>query len=374
MKKAFFFSIIFLTTIPLLADDPSPSFSVSGEVDAEANAHYKQVDPRSGTNDQDNDTQVLHDYSSTFNILFSVKFSDKWSTEAAISADDDNAAPGFAYDGAFVQYTASDRLNVKIGDMTYAEGAFRYYDYDDTGDNAIGMVDHKIRGAEIDYGGLTVAAGLGRDDDDCGDESDSTDTRGCTSYDAHAAYTIEFAGQSIRPYVNYKSYQTTDANQLRAGVVAELAFGDFLNLQAAYGLYSDALKKDSPKMSHVFALEPELTLGRFSLQATAFYAYLDDDDPTSIDVPEYLFAYLEPGFALNDQFRIGLPVEYHAMSLDKDDDLGQIFVGPKAYLDATDRLSLEAYARVFVPTGDDYKDIDADDPYYGGGAEVSFTF
>src|SRR5574344_611759 len=201
---------------------------------------------------------------------FSVKFNEKWSAEAAISADDDNAAPGFAYDGAFAAYTASDNLSVKIGDMTYAEGAFLYYDYDDTGDYAIGMMDHKIRGAELNYGGFTVAAGLGRDDDDCGDsEADSTDTRGCTTYDTHAAYTFTFGAQRVRPYVNYKSYQTKNANALRAGVVADLAFGEALKIQAVYALFSDGLKKDSPKMSHIFAVEPELSLSRFSAKATA---------------------------------------------------------------------------------------------------------
>lgn len=382
-NKLILLTAIALAALPLRAEEAEgikteeakPVFSVSGDVEAKADAYYKQVDPRTETNHQNNETQWLHDYSSTFNILFSVKFNDKWSAEAAISADDDNAAPGFAYDGAFARYTANDRLSIKIGDMTYAEGAFRYYDYDDTKDNAIGMRDHKIRGAEVDYGGFTVAAGLGRDDDDCGDSgADSTDTRGCTTYDAHAAYTFEFGAQSIRPYVNYKSYQTENANALRAGIVANLAFGNILNMQAVYGFFADGLKKDSPKASHTFAVEPELTLGRFSLKATAFYAILDDSAPTPIDVPEYMFAYIEPGFAVTDVLTLGLPVEYHAMSLDDNDDLGQVFIGPKAYLDATENLSFEAYARAFIPVGHDYKDLKADDPYYGAGAKVNFTF
>ncbi|MCK9181761.1 MAG: hypothetical protein M0P13_02615 [Fibrobacteraceae bacterium] len=373
--------LLFATTfaaIPLFAEDAAPTFSVSGEVDAEANMHYKQVDPRTETNYQSDDTQLLHDYSSTFNILFSIKFNDKWSAEAAISADDVNTAPGFAYDGAFVQYTASDKLSVKIGDMTYAEGAFRYYDYDDTGDNAIGMIDHGVRGVEVDYAGLTVGLGLGTDDDDCQEETvDSlgvSEGGGCTTYDVHAAYDLAFAGQTIRPYVNYKSYQVANGNALRAGVVATLAFGDKVNLQAVYGLYSNSLKEDSPKMSHTLAVEPELTLGKFSLKATAFYAILDDDDPTPIDVPEYMFGYVEPGFAVTDLLTIGLPVEYHTMSLDDDADLGQVFVGPKVYLAPTGKLSFEAYARAFIPTGDDYKDINSDDPYYGAGASFSLTF
>ena len=85
-------------------------FSVSGEVEFEGNTHFKQVDPREDLANNAQEHKWFHDYSSTFNLLFQVRFSDKWSAEAAISADDDNAAPGFAYDGAFVQYQFNDNL------------------------------------------------------------------------------------------------------------------------------------------------------------------------------------------------------------------------------------------------------------------------
>ena len=174
-----------LAAAPLFAEEAAvvqaksegPQFSVAGEVEFEANALYYK--PQS-------ESKISHDYSSTFNLVFSVKFNDKWSAEAAISADDDNAAPGFAYDGAFVQYRMNDNIAIKAGDFTYSEGAFRYYDYDDPGDAAIGMTERDIRGLELNLYGLTLGLGFGRGDDDCVDYySDGEDL--CKSYDVHAA-------------------------------------------------------------------------------------------------------------------------------------------------------------------------------------------
>lgn len=364
-----------LAAAPLFAEEASsssgPQFSVAGEVEFEANTHFKQVDPRDGVNNNAQDNKWFHDYSSTFNLIFQVKFNDKWSAEAAISADDDNAAPGFAYDGAFIQYQLNDNIAIKAGDFTYSEGAFRYYDYDDPGDAAVGMTERDVRGLELNAYGLLVGLGWGRGDDDCPEEAE-----GCTSYDVHVAYDIALGAHSIRPFANYQSYQQENANRLRAGVTANLVFGEAVNVQLAYGLATDALSEDEPKMSHSFAIEPEFNLGKVNIKGTAFYAYLADaeDNPTEIETPEYMFAYVEPSFAINDQFSVGVQGEYHAMTTDKDADLQQVWVGPKAYLNPTENLSLEGYFRACLPIGDDYENADSDDVYFGAGATVGFTF
>ena len=349
------------------AKSDGPSFAVSGSVEFEANTHYKQVDPRGEIDNNAEDDKWFHDYSSTFDLLFQVKFNDEWSAEAAISADDDNTAPGFAYDGAFIQYQLNDKIAIKAGDMTYSEGAFRYYDYDDPGDAAAGMMERSIRGIEVDAYGLVVGLGFGTDDDDC-DASGA----GCTTYDAHVAYELALGDHTIRPYVNYKSYQVENANSLRAGVTANLVFGTMANVQLVYGLYSDALSEDSPKMSHAFTVEPEVNLGKFSIKGTAYYALLDDDDPTLVDAPEYMFAYVEPLFAINDLLSVGVQGEYHTMTLDSDAELAQAFIGPKAYFSPVEKLSMDGYFRACIPLGDDYGD--SDDVYFGAGASVSFEF
>ena len=143
-------------------------------------------------------------------------------------------------------------------------------------------------------------------------------------------------------------------------------------MQLVYGLYSDALSEDSPKMSHAFTVEPEVNLGKFSIKGTAYYALLDDDDPTLVDAPEYMFAYVEPLFAINDLLSVGVQGEYHTMTLDSDAELAQAFIGPKAYFSPVEKLSMDGYFRACIPLGDDYGD--SDDVYFGAGASVSFEF
>lgn len=375
-KKMLLPCVLSLAAAPLFAEEAKseeskgPQFSVAGEVEFEANTHFKQVDPRDEVTNNGQDKKWFHDFSSTFNLVFSVQFNDKWSAEAAISADGDGTAPEFLYDGAFIQYQLNDNIAIKAGDFTYSEGAFRYYDYDDPGDAAVGMTERDIRGIEVDAYGLTVGAGWGPDDECFGDSSEVC----ATSYEVHVAYDLAIGAHSVRPFVDYKSYQSENYNELHAGVTANLVFGEIANVQIAYGLKSEYLTEDEPKMSHSFAVEPEFNLGKVNVKATAFYAYLADeeDNPSDIEVPEYLFAYVEPSFAINDQLTVGVQGEYHTMSTDKDADLAQIFVGPKAYFSPVENLSVEGYVRACLPIGDDYGDDD--DAYFGAGATVGFTF
>ena len=350
------------------ASNNGPKFVVAGEVEFEANTDYKKVDPRDETNNNAEENKWFHDYTSTFNLVFGVQFTDKWSAEAAISADGDGTAPHFAYDGAFIQYQVNDNIALKLGDFTYAEGAFRYYDYDDPGDYAIGMVERNTRGLELNAYGLVLGLGWGRDDDDCSDSD-----VGCTTYDFHAAYELALGKSTIRPFFNYKSYQTESHNSLRTGLTANIALGTIGSLQLAYGLKSDYLTEDAPKMSHALAAEPEFNFGKVSLKATAFKAFVDDDEEiTDPEVPEHFFVYAEPGFALSEQFTLGVQVELHSMTLDTDADLEQFWLAPKAYYTVSDNLGFDAYFRTCVPLGDDYGD--SDDVYFVAGASVAMSF
>lgn len=349
------------------AASEGPKFSIAGEVEFEANTDYKKVDPRDETNNNAEENKWFHDYASTFNLVFNVQFTDKWSAEAAISADGDGTAPGFAYDGAFIQYQLNEGIAIKAGDFTYAEGAFRYYDYDDPADYAIGMTERNTRGLELNAYGLLVGLGWGRDDDDC-----AASDAGCTSYDFHVAYELGLGNHTIRPYFNYKSYQVESGNSLRLGVTANFALGSIGTLQLVYGLKSDALTEDTPKMTHALAAEPELNFGKVVLKATVFKAFLDDENPTNPEVPEHMFLYVEPVFALSENLNLGAQLEYHSMTINTDAELGQFWLAPKAYYTVTDNFGFDGYFRICVPMGDDYGD--SDDMYLVAGASVAMSF
>ena len=145
-----------------------------------------------------------HSYASTFDLNFEIQFNEKWSAFVGLEADDETTDPPAVYNGAYIQYQPAEFFAVKAGDLTFSEGAFvAYYDYNDPADNAAGMKEHDIRGLEIDLAGFVLGFGFGRGDNDWGDND------GAKVYDVHAAYEFDYAGQHLRPYVDYKSFQTT---------------------------------------------------------------------------------------------------------------------------------------------------------------------
>jgi hypothetical protein len=82
-------------------------------------------------------------------------------------------------------------MTLTLGDLSYAEGAFRYYDYDDTGDYAAGMIDHDVRGVQFDYDSFTAGLGFGVEDS--------------KTYMLHLAYSLNLMGQTIRPILIFKA-------------------------------------------------------------------------------------------------------------------------------------------------------------------------
>ena len=359
-----------LLAAPALADGASsptdaskgPEVKFSGEVEFDA---Y--------TGDVINDDVQNHSYASTFDLNVDVKFNEKWSASVQLEADGETTDPTAIYNGAFVQYTHSDKFVVKFGDLTFSEGAFlNYYDYDDPADNAAGMSEHDIRGVEIDYNGLVFGLGFGRGDNDnkiCVEEEGEEK---CVSvaYDLHLAYELGLGEHVLRPFVDYKSYQEATHNELHAGLDANLKFSAF-GLHAVYGLHTDALGEDSPKATHAILVEPSLDLDKVNVKGSVFYAYFDKDDPTAHgeEIPEYFFAFVEPSVRIAEPFTLGLPIEYHTNTLKESDDVSTFNVGLRAYATPIEGLDITGFAKVNIPVGDD-----ADDAGLTFGLETVFAF
>ena len=266
-----------------------------------------------------------------------------------------------------------------LGDLTFSEGAFvAYYDYDDPADNAAGMKEHDIRGLEIDLAGFILGFGFGSGDNDWADEE------GAKVYDVHAAYEFDYAGQHLRPYVDYKSYQSVQHNELHAGVEAGLSIGGF-GFRAVYGFHADYLGDDGDVVegqdwtstAHAFLAEPTFEVGMFDIKTTAFYAIVDRgdaaEDASDLDngeIPEYFFVYAEPAFKLAEFIKFGIPVEYHTHTLDDDDETAATFdVGGRIYITPIENLELTAFGMVDVAVQDN-----EDDDVLRFGLETVFSF
>ena len=340
-----------------------PEVKFSGEVEFDA---Y--------TGDVINEDFKSHSYASTFDLNVDVKFNEKWSASVQLEADGETTDPGAIYNGAFVQYAPSDKFAVKFGDLTFSEGAFvNYYDYDDPADNAAGMAEHDIRGVEVDYNGLVFGLGFGRGDNDnkiCVEE-DGEETCVGVAYDLHLAYELGFGENTLRPYFDYKSYQEPKHNEMHLGVDANLKF-DVFALHFVYGLHADALGEKTPKATHAILAEPSLDLGSFNIKATVFFAAIDKKAPTTHDgeIPEYFFVYGEPGVRIAESIALGLPIEYHTRSTNKDDKLSTFDIGLRAYATPVEGLEITGFAMIDVPVGDDA----GDDTALRFGLETVFAF
>ena len=345
------------------AASKGPEVKFSGEVEFDA---Y--------TGDVINEDIKSHEYASTFDLNVDVKFNEKWSASVQLEADGETTEPAAIYNGAFVQYTHNDKFAVKFGDLTFSEGAFlNYYDYDDPADNAAGMAEHDIRGVELDYSGLVFGIGFGRGDNDnqvCVEE-DGEETCVGVAYDLHLAYEFGFGESTLRPFFDYKSYQEPKHNEMHVGLDANLKFDAFA-FHFVYGLHADNLSEDSPKATHAILAEPSLDLGTFNVKASVFYAAIDKKDPTvhGEEIPEYFFVYGEPSVRFSDAFAMGLPLEYHTRTLQKDDDVSTFDVGLRAYATPVDGLEITGFAMFDIPVGDDA----GDDTALRFGLETVFAF
>ncbi len=355
--------------------------SMSEETSA-ANMEVKfsgEVEFDAYTGDVLNDDDLNHSYASTFDLNVEVKFNEKWSASVQLEADGETDSPAAVYNGAYVQYQPADFFAVKLGDLTFSEGAFNaYYGYDDPADNAAGMKEHDIRGLEIDLAGLVLGFGFGRGDNDFADDD------GAKVYDIHAAYEFDYAGQHLRPFVDYKSFQTAQHNELHAGVEAGLNIGGF-GFRAVYGFHADYLGDDGDVVdgqdwtstAHAFLVEPTFEVGMFDIKTTAFYAIVDRgdaaEDASDLDngeIPEYFFVYAEPAFKLAEFIKFGIPVEYHTNTMDDDDDSAATFdVGARAYITPVENLEIMAFGMVDIPVQDN-----EDDTALRFGLETVFSF
>lgn len=357
-----------ILAVPALAQEAEaaskgPEVKFSGEVEFDA---Y--------TGDVINDDIKSHSYESTFDLNVDVKFNEKWSASVQLEADGETESPTAIYNGAFVQYTHNDKFAVKFGDLTFSEGAFlNFYDYDDPADNAAGMTEHDIRGFEIDYNGLVFGLGFGRGDNDnqvCVEEDGEEKCVG-VAYDLHLAYELGLGEHVLRPFFDYKSYQEAKHNELHAGLDANLKF-DAFTFHFVYGAHVDALGEKTPKATHALLFEPALDLGTFNVKASVLYAIFDDKNPTvhGEEIPEYFFVYGEPGVKINDAIALGLPLEFHTNTLDKDDDLSTFNVGLRAYFTPVEGLEVTGFAKLDIPVGDDA----GDDTGLYFGLETVFAF
>ncbi|MCF0215052.1 MAG: hypothetical protein HUK21_01095 [Fibrobacteraceae bacterium] len=337
------------------------------------------------TSDVYSSEDLQHEYYTTADLNFDVTFNKKWSAFLALEADAAAESATVGYNGAWVKYQPTKIFSVKLGDLTFNEGEFiAYYGYDDSGKFAAGMKGHDIRGMEFTLAGLELGIGFGRGSND--------HEKG--AYNAHLAYELEYGDQYIRPYVDYKSYQSKNHNELHTGVENNLNLGAF-SLRTVYGFHADYLNdEDTTSNAHVILLEPIFEMGWLKIKTSAMYAYLSNGkgsgtekvidkygEPYTVEqnernevaseIPEYFFAYVEPQIKLVKFITAGIPVEYHTNSLDSGAKISTVDTGLRLYISPIKNLNVMTTGMFDIPVDEDNK---TDDISLYFGLESVFTF
>ena len=375
--------------------EAQPKLDLSGMVMVHAYADWNTDEPK-----------VTHRFESMLDLDFDLRFNDRWSAWLELEAmgmamngmedmegmdmgDEssmDPVNPAVVFNGAYIQYTRSERTFFRVGDLKFFEGIFKnYYDFGDPRDDAAGISQKTIRGLEFQWNGLQFDIGFGTagNDQSChyhfmfGEYMGMDCLEGYT-YEVHAAYDLEIANQVFRPYFDYKSYQRKDYNELYAGLDVSLSLGNFA-FHGLYGFHSVFLASDDAVSNHVLLVEPSFDISRFCIVGSLFYAFIDDPVRTSLEItsrPEYFFAFIEPSVAVNEFWTIGLPLELHTNTLDKKDDLGSVRVGGRFYFNVPDfKIDIISMVLVDIPYGDDWpSEGNKNDPSFIFGVEAMFDF
>lgn len=328
------------------------------------------------TGDIINDDELNHSYASTFGLNVDVQLNEKWSAAVALEADGETTEPEAIYNGAFIQYAPNENFTVKLGDLTFSEGAFEaYYGYDDPADDAAGMTERDIRGVEVNFLGLQLGLGFGRGGNDIrsicsGVDEENTpicEEESGKNYTIHGAYEFDYAGQHLRPYVNYKSYQSTQHNELHAGIDAGLNLGGF-SFRAVYGFHANYLGDDGDVVegedltstAHSLLAEPSFEISIFQIKTSVFYAFINEGYETleaENDFAEYFFLYGEPSVKVAEFVQIGIPVEFHTNTLDDDNDSeATLDFGARVYFNPVENLEITAFGMVGVAMLDNESD------------------
>ena len=113
----------------------------------------------------------------------------------------------------------------------------------------------------------------------------------------------------------------------------------------------------------------------FQIKTSFFIAFIGENDRNEIEgqnittydpvhlendfeIPEYMFAYIEPAIKLGGFMKLGIPVEFHTNTLDSDrDGTKTIDVGGRLYLTPVENLDITAFGMVDIPVGDNAGDV-----------------
>jgi hypothetical protein len=346
------------------APPAAPALSFSGYVDADFASNFgsKLKDPQHLTGlEVDLTTTVT--FSPTVNAVLYTTMND-----GAIPAQGaGNTWAPVKFDGATLNWQYDSKTLIHVGDIINGTGYFNYYLNKRT---ALVVGEHALRGVGFERSGWTVATGatgLG-----------ATDTAGnpvaTSQWATFAKYVYPINEKmTLTPSLKYVG-GVPGAAPVNGGLSFDGSFGNFaLSADAAFNYYSNAADP-----GFAVLVEPSWASGRYTVAGALYF----NERGTAPNIPKQTvtgaeldraFAYLEPGYVVNDRLSVGLPLEFHDAHLHIANAQGydqSVWAVPTLYIYPGAGIQWWIWGQVIKPVSGN----GAQDPLFFAGSELIFKF
>lgn len=351
-------SVILLSIAAAAA--PAPEVTISGYLDADGWAdftgkYYTNTELDLGLTAKFSDAVSAHVYV-TANGVYSK--SGAGSIPAGSGVPDERWLT-MNFDGFDITY-ASPFGTFAVGDIVYQYGKFNYYFYKR---KSMITTESFSRGIKYSVGNdkFTQDLQIGIADIDMY----TADVNGASAINISESQSVGiFYGIRGSSQPEFK-----EGSNIFAGFEYNGSFEDVLSLKLDVG-YNSIAGEERTNLTTIL-IEPSLSLGSFTVAATAFIG-IDDVDSVNIaadhlGIGDEMFYYVEPGYSFNDYFGIGLPLEYHDPNVDIKKD-GAFWVVPTFYIYPNENVQWWIWGQVVK-----YTEKGADNAY-GFGSEIIVTF
>jgi hypothetical protein len=264
------------------------------------------------------------------------------------------------FDGVQVDWRYTKATTLMIGDLKSASGYFNYYGYKRT---AASVSERQVRGAGFRNGGLVFHTGA------------TADSNGIVNaWSTYAEWRVPMNTlMTWKPAFRYTA-GIPNAHPFELGLTFESRFEEMLRVNAHFAMnYWDNFYDAGT----VLLIEPTYTRGPWTFSSTLWY-----NDKGEVPAPnsvshtvsgkplDDLLIYVEPAYALDRRFSVGLPLEFHNRSLTSGRD-ESIWAVPTLYAYPAPAAEVRVWTRVEKPL----RAPDAGGmPRYAAGSEISFRF
>jgi hypothetical protein len=356
LNKVVLFGLICLIAGESFAQNPRRKIGFSGFVDADfATTVGSDLSDPTHTSGLEADLTTTVTFTPRLSAFIYTTLNDG----AVPSQGAGNTWDDLNFDGVAFNWNYTKTTTVMVGELISGTGYFNYYRYKRVA--AVVSEDH-LRGAGFQNGGFQLQTGISRDS-----------TGASKTWSTYAEWKRPI--NSVMTWTPSARFTqgVPGAWPFELGVTFEGRFENLVKVDAHFGMNYWNNEMDAGTL---VLIEPSFSVDRYSFSATLFYNDKGEvpaknstrQTETRVLLDDFLF-YVEPAYSLNPTFSVGLPLEYHNISLTANRD-ESIWVVPTLYVYPAKGAEWSVWAKVTKPLvsgSDGYPD-------YGAGSEISFRF